>query len=101
MNINYILSFAYIDAVVHCNAPDVLEFGPLGLFLPPGRQWAPYCAYQLGNGQKFLSRGLVPDVPIVTAGLTMRVGLTVTSLLHEVELVLGVNWLQLVNPIVD
>ena len=31
----------------------------------------------------------------------MRVGLTVTSLLHEVDLVLGVNWLQLVNPVVD
>ena len=56
---------------------------------------------ELGNGQKFLSRGLVPDVPIVTAGLTVRVGLTVTSLLHEVDLVLGVNWLQLVNPVVD
>ena len=23
VNINYILSFAYIDAVVHCNVPDV------------------------------------------------------------------------------
>ena len=56
---------------------------------------------ELGNGQKFLSRGLVPDVPVVTAGLTVRVGLTVTSLLHEVDLVLGVNWLQLVNPVVD
>ena len=56
---------------------------------------------ELGNGQKFLSRGLVPDVPIVTAGLTVRVGLTLTSLLHKVDLVLGVNWLQLVNPVVD
>ena len=56
---------------------------------------------ELGNGQKFLSRGSVPDVPVVIAGLTVRVGLTVTSLLHEVDLVLGVTWLQLVNPIVD
>ena len=56
---------------------------------------------ELGNRQKFLSRGLVPDVLVVTAGLTVRVGLTVTSLLHEVDLVLGVNWLQLVNPVVD
>ena len=46
---------------------------------------------ELGNGQKFLSRGLVREVSIVTAGLTMRVSLTVTSLLHEVDLVLGVN----------
>ena len=27
--------------------------------------------------------------------------LTVTNLLHEVDLVLGMNWLQLVNPVVD
>ena len=56
---------------------------------------------ELGNGQKYLSRGYVPDVPIVTVGLTMKVGLTVTNLLHEVGLALGMNWLQLVNPVVD
>ena len=56
---------------------------------------------ELGNGQKFLSRGFVPTIPVVTAGLTVKVGLTVTNLLHEVDLVLGVNWLQLVNPVVD
>ena len=28
-------------------------------------------------------------------------GPTITNLLHEVDLVLGVNWLQLVNPVVD
>ena len=56
---------------------------------------------ELGNGQKYLSRGYVPNVPRVTTGLTVKVGLTVTNLLHEVDLVLGMNWLQLVNPVVD
>ena len=56
---------------------------------------------ELGNGEKYLSRGYVPDVPIVTVGLTVKVGLTVTTLLHEVDLVLGINWLQSVNPVVD
>ena len=56
---------------------------------------------ELGNGQKYLSRGHVPDATVVTAGLTVRVGLTVTNLLHEVDLMLGINWLQLVNPVVD
>ena len=46
---------------------------------------------ELGNGQKYLSRWFVPDVPVVTAGLTMKVGLTITNLLHKVDLVLGVN----------
>ena len=31
----------------------------------------------------------------------MKVGLTVTALLHEMDLVLGINWLQSVNPVVD
>ena len=53
------------------------------------------------NGQKYLSRGYVPDVPIVTVGLTVIVGLTVTNLLYEVDLVLGMNWLQLVNLVID
>ena len=56
---------------------------------------------ELGNGQKYLSRGYVPDVHIMTAGLIVKVGLTVTNLPHKVDLVLGMNWLQLVNPVVD
>ena len=56
---------------------------------------------ELGNGEKFLSRGYVTDVPVVTTGLTVKIGFTVTSLLHKVDLVLGINWLQLVNPMVD
>ena len=50
--------------------------------------------------EKYLSMVYVPDAPIVTAGLTLKIGLTVTNLLHEVDLVLGINWLQLVNPVV-
>ena len=46
---------------------------------------------ELGNGEKYLSRGYVPDVPVVTAGLTLKIGLTMTNLLHEVDLVLGIN----------
>ena len=56
---------------------------------------------ELGNVEKYLSRGYVPDVPVVTAGLTVKIGLAVTNLLHEVDLVLGINWLQLANPVVD
>ena len=56
---------------------------------------------ELGNGQKYLSRGFVPDVPVVTASLTVRMGLTVTALLHNVDIVLGMNWLQLVSPLID
>ena len=40
VNNNYILSLAYIDVIVSCNVPDVWKFGPLGLCLSLGRQWA-------------------------------------------------------------
>ena len=39
---------------------------------------------ELGNGQKYLSRGFLPDVPVVIADLTVRVGVTIASLFHEV-----------------
>ena len=51
---------------------------------------------ELGNGEKYLSRDYVPEVPVVTAGLTVKIGPTVTNLLHEVDLVLGItgfSWL--------
>ena len=72
-----------------CVARAGLKVTPQDLFL------------ELGNGQKYLSRGCVLDVPIATAGLTVKMDITVTSLLHDVDLVLGMNWLQLVNPVVD
>ena len=56
---------------------------------------------ELGNSEKYSSRGYVPGVLVVTTGLEVKVGLIVNNLLHEVDLVLGINWLQLVNPVVD
>ena len=31
----------------------------------------------------------------------MKIGLTILTLLHEVDLMLGINWLQLVSPVID
>ena len=46
---------------------------------------------ELRNGKKYLSRGYVPEVPIAIARITVKLGLMVTNLLHEVDLVLGIN----------
>ena len=48
---------------------------------------------ELGNGEKILSMGSIPEAPMVIVGLTVRVGLTITNLLHKLDLVLGVNCL--------
>ena len=40
-------------------------------------------------------------MPIVTAGLSVKLDLTITKLLHSVDVVLGMNWLCTVYPIID
>ena len=56
---------------------------------------------ELGNGDCILSRGKVNDVLVVTASLSVKLDLTVTKLLHHIDVVLGMNWLCTVNPIID
>ena len=33
-------------SIVPCNDPNIWEFGPLGLCVSQGHQWAPKCMYQ-------------------------------------------------------
>ena len=48
---------------------------------------------ELGDGKKVLSRGRAIDVPIVTASYSAKTDLTVSNLLHGVDVVLGMTWL--------
>ena len=52
---------------------------------------------ELGNGQRVLSRGYVPEVPVTVGGHTSSTNLTVTSLLHDSDVILGMTWLQVVR----
>ena len=56
---------------------------------------------ELGDEQKILSKGKAVDVPIVAADIRVRRDATVTYLLYDVDLVLGVEWLPVVNPLID
>ena len=56
---------------------------------------------ELGNGTTALSRGMVQGAPITLASATSRIDLTVSHLLHDVDIVLGINWLKSVNPLID
>ena len=55
---------------------------------------------ELGNGEKALSRGLVRSTPVSVAGVTRKIDLTVSNVLHDVDIMLGINWLELVNPLI-
>ena len=56
---------------------------------------------ELGNGTKVLSRAFVPEVPIVVASNTSKIDLTVSQLMYDTDIILGLTWLKTVNPIVD
>ena len=47
-----------------------------------------------------LSRGRAVNVPVVTSGYTMRTNLTYSNLLHGVDLVLGMTWLKVADPLI-
>ena len=55
---------------------------------------------ELGDGKKVLLRGRAVDVPVVTSGFMMKTDLTVCSLLHGVDLVLGMTWLKVADPLI-
>ena len=55
---------------------------------------------ELGDGKKVLSRGRAVDVPIITAGYALKTDLTVSNLLHSVDVVLGMTWLQEADPLI-
>ena len=44
---------------------------------------------------------MVQGGPITLAGVTTKTDLTVSRLMHNVDIVLGVNWLKSVNPLID
>ena len=46
---------------------------------------------ELGNGTTALSHGKVHGAPITTASVTTWIDLTLSHLLHDVDIVLGVN----------
>ena len=53
---------------------------------------------ELAEGKKILSQGVVEDAMVDTAELTTRIPLTLPTLLHNVDITLGMDWLSLVNP---
>ena len=55
----------------------------------------------LANGQRVLSRDYVPNVPVTLSRHMSPVDLITTTLLHNVDVVLGMTWLQSVRLVID
>ena len=56
---------------------------------------------EFADGSKVQSAHKAPNVPIVVGKTVCKVDFTVTQLLFGVDLVLGINWLALWNPVID
>ena len=56
---------------------------------------------ELANGSKVQSTQKADNVNVAVGKSICRVSFTVTKLLKDVDLVLGVNWLSLWNPVID
>ena len=56
---------------------------------------------ELADGSKQLSKGKCPHVRITLGDMTTHADLTVTTLLHNIDIILGINWLTSVNPLID
>ena len=48
---------------------------------------------------KFL--GKHPEVPTITADVTRQLDFMLTSPLHDADTIVGVNWRQTANPLID
>ena len=56
---------------------------------------------ELADGSKVQSMHKAPNVALVVGKPVWKADFTVTQLLHGVDLVLGINWLALWNPVFD
>ena len=50
-----------------------------------------YTFLELRKGQEILSKGKTVAVPIVTADITVCMDFTVTAVLHDIDLIFGIN----------
>ena len=56
---------------------------------------------ELADGRKLLSQGYCPHVVCNVSGKSCKVDFTVCPLMTKIDLILGMDWLRLTNPLID
>ena len=56
---------------------------------------------ELADGRKLLSQGKCPHTIITVSNKNCKVDLTVCPLMKDIDVILGINWLQMTNPLID
>ena len=56
---------------------------------------------ELANGETIVSTGIAPNVLICIGSTVSRVSLTAVPMMEGIEVILGRDWLDSVNPLVN
>ena len=60
-----------------------------------------YLALELANGETIVSTGIAPRVLVCIGSVPCRLALTAVPMMEGVQLILGKDWLDIMNPLVD
>ena len=98
-----------IKAVVNGTCvPALVDSGATRSFVSDQLQTRPpldfvgaYSSLELANGETIVSTGIAPDVLIGIGTAQSRLSLTAVPMMEGIQVILGRDWLNLVNPLVD
>ena len=68
---------------------------------PPLQFIGAYSSLEMANGETIVSTGIAPDVLISLGDIQFRSTLTAVPMMEGIDLILGKDWLDMVNPLVD
>ena len=68
---------------------------------PPLAFIGAYSSLELANGECVISTGIAPNVLISIGGAQSRILLTAVPMIKGVQIILGCDWLDMVNPLID
>ena len=68
---------------------------------PPLQFIGAYSSLEMANGETIVSTGVAPDVLISLGDIQFRSTLTAVPMMEGFDLILGKDWLDMVNPLVD
>ena len=60
-----------------------------------------YSALELANGETIVSTRIAPRVLVCIGSIPCRLALTAVPMMEVVQLILGKDWLDIMNPLVD
>ena len=68
---------------------------------PPLQFIGAYSSLEMANGETIVSTGVAPDVLISLGDIQFRSTLTAVPMMEGFDLILGKDWLDMINPLVD